>query len=65
MLASYHRFNQNLHHDVGMPRPQRLAHSNFVGALRHAHQHDVHDYDAAYHQRDAGDRHHDGRHQAK
>ena len=37
------------------PRAQRLAQADLAGALRHRHQHDVHDADAAHEQRDRRD----------
>ena len=45
--------------------PTRFADADFARALRDAHQHDVHDDDAAHHQRDAGDRHHHRGHHAE
>ncbi len=61
----HHGLNQNLQHDVAMARAQRLAHADFARALGDAHQHDVHDDDAAHHQRNARHRHHDRRHHAE
>ena len=43
-----------------MARAERFANADFAGALGDADQHDVHDHDAADHQRNAGDRHDDG-----
>ena len=45
--------------------PSDFADADFARALGHAHQHDVHDHDAAHHQRDAGHRHHDRRDHAQ
>ena len=36
--------------------PSGFAHADFARALGHADQHDVHDHDAAHHQRNAGHR---------
>ena len=39
-------------------RAQRLAHADLARPFCHRHQHDVHDDDAANHQRDGGNGHH-------
>ena len=45
------RFGEHLHHDVAAPGAQRLPQSDFARALRHHHQHDIHDDDASHHER--------------
>ena len=47
------RLQQELAQDVEPPSPERKSNSDFPGSLGHAHQHDVHDADAAYGQRHA------------
>src|SRR5947208_16808238 len=47
-----HRFEQELISNVAAARAQRLANADFCRALSNAHQHDVHDPDAAHHQAD-------------
>src|SRR5262249_10098355 len=51
-----HRFEQELISNVAAPGAQRLANADFRGALSNAHQHDIHDADAANHQADRRDR---------
>src|SRR6185312_1604738 len=57
------RLDENLHHDVGAPRAQRLPDADLTSPLGHADQHDVHDDDATDHQGNTGDRHHHGGYQ--
>ena len=49
------RLGQHLPDDVAAPRAERLAEADLARALADDHQHDVHDDDAADHQRE---RHH-------
>ena len=51
-----HGFNQELRQYVLGLRPHRLAQANLPGPLRHRHQHDVHDSNAAHDQRYRCDR---------
>ena len=47
---------RNWAHDAGSRcAPMAPADADLPGALRHRHQHDVHDADAAHHQGDGGD----------
>ena len=50
-----HRFNQKLRENVVAARAYCHAHANFARPLGYAHQHDVHDSDAAHEQRHASD----------
>jgi hypothetical protein len=52
--------DEDLQHDIAVARAERLAHADFARTLGDADQHDVHDHDAAHHQRNAGHRHHHG-----
>src|ERR1035438_3859392 len=61
----HNRLNQDLRHDIAMPRAHGFADADFARPLGDAHQHDVHDHDAAHHQRNAGDRHYHGGNQAE
>src|SRR6186713_232859 len=49
------RLGEDLPEDVAPPRAQRLAQPDFAGPLADHHQHDVHDDDAADHEREADD----------
>ena len=57
--------DQELHQHIALLRAQRLAHADLPRALRHAHQHDVHDHHAADHQRDRAQPQHDPREDAQ
>ncbi len=50
--ADEHRLDQELLHDVVVTRPDRHPDADLVRALGHGYQHDVHDTNAADHQRD-------------
>src|SRR5208283_4328016 len=50
--------NQELQQDVAAARAHGLADADLSGSFRHRNQHDVHDHDAANHQRDGGDSNH-------
>ena len=49
---------RNCMQHVALLGAQRLAHADFARALGDAHQHDVHDHDAADHQRDGAEPEH-------
>src|SRR5260221_10141545 len=53
------RLHQELPLDVALPRPQRHAQPDLRSALHHRDEHDVGDHDAADHQGQARDEHHD------
>ena len=48
--------DKELREDVAALSPHRLPYADLPRPLRHGHQHDVHDADAAHQQRDAGNR---------
>ncbi len=50
-----HRLDQELGEDVALPRPDRHPDPDLPRPLRHRHEHDVHDPDAADQQGDGGD----------
>src|SRR5216684_5587518 len=50
-----HGLEQELPGDITAARADRFAHANFAGALGDAHEHDVHDADAADEQTDAAE----------
>ena len=50
-----HRLDQELPGNVAALGTQGAADADLAGALGHRRQHDVHDADAAHHQRDRGD----------
>src|ERR1035437_6328311 len=50
--------DEELQQHVALPCAQRLAHADLARPLGHAHQHDVHNHDAAHYQRDGGDADH-------
>ena len=49
------RFGQELEEDVALAAAERLFHADFARALRHRHQHDVHQADAADAERQRAD----------
>ena len=48
-------FDEELGQDVHAPCADRHAQADFAGALGDGDVHDIHDADAAHHERDAGD----------
>ena len=60
--AQHERLEQELQQDVMALRADGLADADLARPLRHGHEHDVHDADAADEQRDADDAAHDDRH---
>ena len=50
--AQHHRLDQELHQHVAAAGAHRQAEADLPGALGDRHQHDVHDADAAHHERD-------------
>ena len=54
--AQRDRLDQKLEEDVAAMRADGQADADLARPLRHAHEHDVHDADAADDERDAGDR---------
>src|SRR5687768_7135967 len=53
--AQYHRLDEELQQDVPRRRAQRLSNPYLTRPLRHRHQHDVHDADAADKEADGRD----------
>src|SRR5712691_533615 len=51
----HHRLRDDLRHDVGLARAERLAQPDLARPLGDHHQHDVHDHDSADHQRQRDD----------
>ena len=56
------RLDEELHQDVERLGPERHAQADLARSLGDAHEHDVHDPDAADQQRDRGDARQQGRH---
>ena len=63
--ADHQRLDDELHQDVVRPRADRLAQADLAGPLGDAHEHDVHDADAADQERDGGDGRQEGREQRR
>src|SRR6266481_4346668 len=53
--SEHHRFQQELQADIRAARADCFAHANFLGALGHRDEHDIHHTDAAYEQPDRTD----------
>ena len=56
------RFDQELSENITAVRAHRHARPDFAGPFRDTHEHDVHDADAADHERHAGNRAQQSRH---
>src|SRR5207247_11116526 len=54
-LGNEHRLREELPENIAAAGTDRFANANLFRALRHAHQHDVHDANAGSHQRDEAD----------
>ncbi|MFN8096017.1 MAG: hypothetical protein U0599_28015 [Vicinamibacteria bacterium] len=53
--GEHHRLHEELPQDVSAAGPEGLANADFLDALGHRHEHDVHDDDAAHEEADGGD----------
>src|SRR5205809_4801738 len=54
-LGNEHRLREELSENIAATGTDRFANANLFRALRHAHQHDIHDANAGSHQRDEAD----------
>src|SRR5947207_13419151 len=54
-LGNEHRFHEELSENIAAAGTDRLANANLFRALRHAHQHDVHNANTGSHQRNETD----------